>query len=131
MDSLELLQQARLAGLTVITAGDKLVVRGPRRLAPLAEKLLANKAQVLEALWLTSLSPDDLPIEWRITWDERAAIMEYDGGLPRERAEALALAYVIDQMKRVDIKRVDETHKNAEKKRVSSTVDNVDNVDNP
>lgn len=34
----------------------------------------------------------DLPPEWHYAWDERAAIMEYDGGMSRERAEALALA---------------------------------------
>ena len=38
------------------------------------------------------LTPDDLPPDWHYAWDERAAIMEYDGGMPREVAEALALA---------------------------------------
>jgi hypothetical protein len=42
----------------------------------------------------------DLPPEWHLLWDERAAIMEYDGGLPRERAEALALADILGQMRR-------------------------------
>ncbi len=35
--------------------------------------------------------PTDLPPEWHLLWDERAAILEFDGGWPRERAEALAL----------------------------------------
>src|SRR5262245_2498751 len=35
------------------------------------------------------ITPADLPPDWHLLWDERAAIMEYDGGLPRERAEAL------------------------------------------
>lgn len=43
----------------------------------------------------------DLPADWHLLWDERAAIMEYDGGLPRERAEALALAGIIARMRRV------------------------------
>jgi hypothetical protein len=43
----------------------------------------------------------DLPPDWHLLWDERAAIMEYDGGLPRERAEALALADILGQMRRV------------------------------
>lgn len=34
---------------------------------------------------------EDLDAEWRVRWEERAAIMEYDGGMHRERAEALAL----------------------------------------
>lgn len=31
----------------------------------------------------------------REIWEERAAIMEYDGGLPRDHAECLALLVVI------------------------------------
>lgn len=30
-------------------------------------------------------------------WEERAAIIEFDGGLPREQAEALALLALIQQ----------------------------------
>lgn len=33
----------------------------------------------------------------REAWEERAAIMEFDGGLPRDLAEALALLLVIRQ----------------------------------
>jgi len=44
------------------------------------------------------LLPSDLPIEWHIAWDERAAIMEYDGGLVRERAEAEALKLILEEM---------------------------------
>jgi hypothetical protein len=43
--------------------------------------------------------PADLPPDWHIAWDERAAIMEYDGGLPRERAEALALTAIVEEMR--------------------------------
>ena len=42
--------------------------------------------------------PSGLPVEWWQLWDERAAIMEYDGNLPRERAEALALDDILKQM---------------------------------
>ena len=37
------------------------------------------------------LSPGDLPMAWRIDWEERAAILEYDGGLSREEADRQAL----------------------------------------
>ncbi len=40
----------------------------------------------------------DLTVEWWQLWDERAAIMEFDGNLPRERAEALALDDILKQM---------------------------------
>jgi len=46
------------------------------------------------------LTPDALPPEWHVLWDERAAIMEYDGGMPRERAEAEALADILRQRNR-------------------------------
>jgi hypothetical protein len=44
------------------------------------------------------ISPDDLPPDWRDDWEERAAIMEYDGGLPKEEAEAAALAETLQKM---------------------------------
>ena len=43
----------------------------------------------------TLISPNALPDDLRDAYEERAAIMEYDGGLPRERAEAAALAETI------------------------------------
>jgi len=86
------LRDARAAGLTVTTDGALLTIRGPRKAERLARQLLARKTEVLEAL------AADLPADWHELWDERAAIMEFDGGLPRERAEAAALAEVLKQM---------------------------------
>src|SRR4051812_43418732 len=91
MDGLILLDEARAAGLSVRVEGDRLVIRGPRQAEPVARRLMANKAQVV----LAALSPD-----WHVQWDERGAIMEADGGLSREQAEALALSDILDQMKR-------------------------------
>lgn len=42
---------------------------------------------------------DDLPGDWRVEFEERAAIKEYHGGLPRERAEAQALAETVRLMR--------------------------------
>jgi hypothetical protein len=42
---------------------------------------------------------EDLDADWRVWFEERAAIMEYDGGLPRERAEAMALTETIRLMR--------------------------------
>jgi len=39
-------------------------------------------------------SVKDWPEDWRFLFEERAAIVEYDGNLPREKAEALAEAAV-------------------------------------
>ena len=43
--------------------------------------------------------PEDLPMHWRVMWEERAAIMEYCGGRPRAEAEKAALAAVVRQMR--------------------------------
>ena len=48
----------------------------------------------------SDLTPTDLPPEWHLAWDERAAIREFDGGLPREHAEALALRDILAEMSR-------------------------------
>jgi hypothetical protein len=42
--------------------------------------------------------PDDLPADWRALFEERAAIMEYDGGLLREQAESAAMAETVRLM---------------------------------
>jgi hypothetical protein len=35
--------------------------------------------------------PESLPMDWRIEFEERAAILQYDGGLVREEEEIQAL----------------------------------------
>jgi hypothetical protein len=46
------------------------------------------------------LRVEDLDPEWRVEWEERAAIMEFEGGLPRERAEAGALSDIAARIRR-------------------------------
>ncbi len=41
---------------------------------------------------------DDLPMDWRIEFEERAAILEYDGGLSREVADEQAFNEIIVRM---------------------------------
>lgn len=48
--------------------------------------------------------PAELPVEWHVLWDERAAIMEYEGRLCREHAEAEALKDILRQMTAVGIR---------------------------
>jgi hypothetical protein len=104
MDGLTLLQEAQGAGLTVLTDGDRLVIRGPQVAAPVVRRLLANKLLVIRAMAVRTISPadmtpDDLSAEWRVEFEERAAILEYDGGLVREHAEAVALGEIVDRMR--------------------------------
>ena len=44
------------------------------------------------------LCPADLPGDWHDIYEERAAIREYCGNIPRERADALALEETSRQM---------------------------------
>ena len=41
---------------------------------------------------------DDLPMDWRIEFEERAAIMQIDGGLCRDEADRRALNEIIVRM---------------------------------
>ncbi|HVK15370.1 MAG TPA: hypothetical protein VM533_00385 [Fimbriiglobus sp.] len=52
----------------------------------------------LESLFepFASVTPAALPGDLFVKWDERAAIMEYEGGMTRERAEHFALLEVIE-----------------------------------
>ena len=47
---------------------------------------------------LAGIAVDDLPGDWRCVFEERAAIMEYHGELPRELAEAKALTETVRLM---------------------------------
>ncbi len=40
------------------------------------------------------ITPQTLPMDWRIEWEERSAIKEYDGGMTRIQAETEALAEI-------------------------------------
>jgi hypothetical protein len=50
MGGLELLAEARAAGLQVKAEGDRLVIRGPKRAEPLAKELRQHKAEILAHL---------------------------------------------------------------------------------
>lgn len=49
------------------------------------------------------IGPDDLPGDWRVEWEERAAIREFCGKLHREQAEAVALAEILLAMARAGV----------------------------
>ena len=44
---------------------------------------------------------DDLPMDWRIEFEERAAILEYDGGLSRTEADSQALREIVERIDRM------------------------------
>lgn len=46
------------------------------------------------------VTANDLPPRWREAYEERAAIMEFEGNMPRERAEELAMRDTLSEMRR-------------------------------
>lgn len=44
-------------------------------------------------------TPYKLPMEWRLEFEERAAILEYDGGLSRDEADRRAFAEILKRKK--------------------------------
>ena len=91
MNAAKLLQSAREAGLHLQVEGEDLVLEAAAPPpASLIDLLKEHKAEVIGLLcrethtWSTA--------DWLAYYDERAGIAEYDGGLPRAEAEALAYA---------------------------------------
>jgi len=65
------------------------------------ERLRAlREGRSLDDLDLTGL--ESLPMDWRIEYEERAAILEYDGGLSREAAEVKALREISERVRGFD-----------------------------
>jgi hypothetical protein len=90
------LKTARAVGIRVRLDGDTLVLEAPEQ-PPQAvlDLLFQHKADILRLLrhphdgW----SADD----WQVFFDERAGIVEFDGGLPRAAAEARAFACCVTE----------------------------------
>ncbi len=65
------------------------------------ERLRALRAsRGLDAPEPVLATPADLSMDWRIEYEERAAILEYDGGLSRDEADRQALREISERMKR-------------------------------
>lgn len=121
----QLLQDLQRRGVTVRAIGDRIGFKPADAVPPdLLERMKRHKAELLQALRADAgrravgplpvqpsefttlpsgrIVPNDLPADWRLLFEERAGIMEYDGNMPRERAEHLALQETIQAMKRGD-----------------------------
>lgn len=83
MDASDLLHDLNRAGLTVTAEGGRLAIRPAARLTDsLRAQMRAAKAELLALLDAEAR---------REAFEERAAVMEYDGGLSREDAERAAI----------------------------------------
>ncbi len=68
--------------------------------APDVQSCRAPTASPMSPVGRPGIGVDDLPGDWRIWFEERAAIKEHDGHLPRELAEAQALTETVEQMRK-------------------------------
>jgi len=89
MSAAEALRAARAAGINLGIDGDDLVLEAS--MPPPAAVLDAVSRHKAEIVSLLSPTGDGWSAEdWQTVFDERAGIIEYDGGAPRAWAEALA-----------------------------------------
>src|SRR5262245_33445517 len=101
MSPLDFLRDLAARGVSCTPRAGKLVVDAPAGvLSDRDREMLARHKADLLAILTTTPTPADLPADWHFRWDERAAVLEFDGGLPRERAEAVALVEVLREMER-------------------------------
>ena len=94
MSAVHVLKLARAAGVRIGIDGDALTLDADAAPPPAVLEILAlHKAQVIALLLLGRDGWSDE--DWRAFFDERAGIAEFDGGLPRDQAEARAFACCI------------------------------------
>jgi hypothetical protein len=91
MSAADALRAARAAGIQLRIDGDDLMLEASASPPPAVIDLLSrHKAEVVALL---RAAEDGWSAEdWQVFFDERAGIVEFDGGLPRSDAEAQAFA---------------------------------------
>ncbi len=90
MSAPQALRAARAAGMELGIEGDNLLLEAASEPpAATLEALSRHKAEIIELLrpGRDGWSAED----WRLYFEERAAVAEFDGGLPRDKAEVQAL----------------------------------------
>lgn len=91
MSAVDALKAARAAGVELAIDGDDLALKSAS--APPAAVLDALSRHKAEVVALLRPGEDGWSAEdWLVFFDERAGIIEFDGGLPRAEAEAQAFA---------------------------------------
>jgi hypothetical protein len=91
MSAVAALKAARAAGVDLVLDGDDLLLEAAS--APPAAVHGALSRHKAEIVALLRPGPDEWSAEdWQVFFDERAGIIEFDGGLPRAEAEVNAFA---------------------------------------
>ncbi len=91
MSAGEALKAARAAGVQLGIDGDDLVLEASAQPPPSVIDLLASHKAEVVALLLPGRDGWSAG-DWQVFFDERAGIVEFDGGTPRAEAEARAFA---------------------------------------
>lgn len=88
-----LIHRLRMNGVRLAVDSGQLVVDAPIGLLsdPVRDAIRREKARIVHYLDPSEPDPDDLHPISREDWEERAAIMEFDGGLTRPEAEGAAM----------------------------------------
>ncbi len=84
-------------GLKVVVSGADLHI-SPRSALTDTDRTALRACKRELVYVLSSATVADLSPSLRELWEERAAIMEYEGDVPREQAERLALVDVLAQL---------------------------------
>ncbi len=94
-----LLRDLTSRGVLLAARGSRLVVDGPSDALSdrVVEELRALKPEILALLSTTREDSRWDAADWEAYFDERAAVREYDGGLPRGEAEQLAFEDTVTQ----------------------------------
>jgi hypothetical protein len=94
MSAAAALSALRQAGAVVRLVGADLVVRGPSGMPEsIVRDLARHKVEVVELLGRRR--PPSNAEDWLALFHERAAVLEFDGGLTRSEAEARALEHCL------------------------------------
>jgi hypothetical protein len=100
VSAINALRAARKAGVEILIDGNDLVLEAPAAPSGDVLDLLSDNKAAIVAL-LRSGSDGCSEEDWQAFFDERAGIAEYDGGLPRDQAEASAFAQCIREQIRL------------------------------
>jgi hypothetical protein len=101
MNAVEILEEARAAGLCLAVDGADLVLESSNPPPPAVLDLLRDrKAEIIAAIAATSHGTSDSVVDWRDWYEECVAIRQFDGGYTLEEAERLAWGEAQDRWHR-------------------------------
>jgi hypothetical protein len=90
MSAINALKAARASGIIVRAEGDHLMLEAAAAPpAAIVDDLKRHKSEIVTILRSADLGPS--VEDWLALFDERAGVLEFDGGQPREQAELQAI----------------------------------------